>query len=428
MGQRVARIAYLLAIPFGLSCGESDDGAITLRYMAWGNPQQFALEKKICAEFEKYNPGIKVKLVQVPGTAYSNKMTVMLASRTAPDVMRVDHYFFPALVKKDYFLPLDDLIAADRDFSLDDFFPEAIEEGRYKDKLYGLNALFGGVIMYYNKSLVQKAGLRDPFELWKEGKWTWDRFLEHAKKMTVRRADGRYASFGAAMPDFPQNLATLYSWGATIMDPTWTRCTAGSGPAKNAWQFFHDLRYKHKVSPSPAQGANSAFNFESGKLGMLFDWMGMTPRYRELAKGFEWDCCPIPSGDGGGAVVVKGNQLVINALTRHKDASWKLAKFITGEKAERMIARIRRAFPTRKSVAYSDDYLKADLPPFNMRAFTYAVETGKPFPITSRWAEWTREFRSGMENLLGGLEEDAAVSAKAAEERANKTLSVKEGL
>lgn len=428
MLRHFARAATLAAILLCCACGEDESGVITLRYMAWGNPQQFAFEERICRAFENENPGIRVKLVRVPGTAYANKMVVMLASRTGPDVMRVDHYNFPALVKKDYFLAMDPLIEADEEFNLDDFFPEAIREGIYNGKLYGLNTLYGGVLMYYNKTLVKKAGLEDPYELFLKGEWNWDRYLEHAKKMTMRRSDGRYESFGAAMPTFPNNFACMFSWGVEIMDESWTKCQLGSGRGPEAWQFFHDMRYKHKVSPSPAQGANAAFNFESGKLGMHFDWMGMTPRYRDVVKDFEWDVCPIPEGPGGPVSVLKGNQLVINALTRHPEAAWKLAKFITGEKAERMLAEIRRAFPTRKSVAYSDLYLKSDLPPRNMRAFTYAVETGKPFPITSRWSEWTREFNSGIENLLGGIESDARKSSKAAENKANATLAVKEGL
>ena len=428
VGRMLGKANLIAALALTVSCTPQSQNLIEINYMAWGNPQQLELEQKLCDEFNAANPGIRVKLFKVPGSAYGNKMIVMLASRTAPDVMRVDHYNFPALVQKDYFLPMDELIANDPEFSLDDFFEVAVDEGRYKGKLYGMNVLFGSIVMYYNKTMVQKAGLEDPFELWKKGEWTWDRYLGHAKKMTKKRPDGRFDAFGAAMPEFPTNFACLFSFGAEIMDPTSTRVTAGSGEAVEAWEFFHDLRYVHQAAPSPSQGANAVFTFDSGKIGMSFDWMGMTPRYRETIKDFEWDTCPIPKGKGGDVAVLKGNQLVISAETKHPEAAWKWVKFITSEKVERLLARNRRSFPTRKAVAYSDDYLKSDQPPFNMRAFTYAVETGKPFPITSRWGEWTREFRSGLDNLLAGRTPDIAAAAKEAEDRANGTLAVKEGL
>jgi multiple sugar transport system substrate-binding protein len=396
--------------------------------MAWGNPQQLALEQKICDMFNDEHPSIHVDLVRVPGSAYSNKMIIMLASHTAPDVMRCDHYFFPSLVKKDYFLCLEPLIAKERKFYLDDYFPIALDECKYQGKVYALNVLFGSVMMYYNKTLVKKAGLEDPFELWKKGEWTWDRFVAHAKAMTKRRPDGRFESFGAAMPEFPQYFASLYSFGGKVMDKDWKTVTAGSGKAAEAWQFWYDLRYKQHYLPSPGEGANAVFNFESGKLGMVFDWMGMTPRYAGAIKDFEWDICPIPAGPAGSTSIVKGNQLVINRESEHPAESWEFVKHITGDKVERMLARMRRCCPARMSVAYSDDFLKGPNPPFNTRTFTYAVESAKPLPITSRWNEWTREFRSGIENLLGGIEHDARVSAKEAEDRANKTLAVREGL
>lgn len=421
-------LGFWATLLLGVGCGKEEDGVVELRYMAWGNPQQLALEEKLLAEFNKENPGIRAKLLKVPGTAYGNKMIIMLASRTAPDVMRVDHYNFPAHVQKGYFMPLDGFIAKDPTFRLDDFIPVTVEEGRYQGKLYGLNVLFGSILMYYNKTMVQKAGLEDPFEVWKKGGWTWDRYLDYAKRMTLRKPDGRYEAFGADMPGYPTNYGAVFTFGADIMDPTWTRVTLASDKAVAAWQFFHDMRYKHQVAPTLSQAANSSYSFESGKLGMHFDWMGMTPRYREAATGFEWDVCPIPSGPGGGAAVLKGNQLVMSAETKHPEEAWKLVKFITGEKVERILARARRSFPTRKAVAYSDDFLKSSLPPFNMRAFTYAVETGRPFPITSRWGEWTREFNSTIDLLLGGIEHDARGVARRAEERANAALAVKEGL
>ena len=74
--------------------------------MAWGNPEQMALEEKLCEQFGAENPDIEVKFFRVPGSAYLNKAIVMFASRTAPDVVRIDHYNFPDLVRKGYFLDL----------------------------------------------------------------------------------------------------------------------------------------------------------------------------------------------------------------------------------------------------------------------------------------------------------------------------------
>jgi multiple sugar transport system substrate-binding protein len=420
----------LVLLPIVLcGCMSDPDKATEIRYMAWGNPQQLALEESLCREFEQANPGIRVKFLRVPGSAYGNKMIVMLASRTAPDVMRVDHYNFPALVRKDYFHSLDDLIAKDPDFKLSDFLPAAIEEGRYHGKLYGLNVLFGSILVYYNKNLVKQAGLEDPYQLWEQGKWTWDRFKKHAIAMTAKDTNGKITSFGTAYPANPIPLVTAWAYGGEIMNRDWSRTLLGSGPAVDGWRFWYDLRYVHGAAPTPAQGANSAYSFESGKLGMHIDWMGMTPRFREVATSFDWDVVPIPSGPASGAGFLKGNQLCMSAESRHPEEAWKFMKFITSEKVERKLGiELRRAYPTRLSVSQSKDYLAADKPPYNMRAFLHAVKVGRALPITDRWPEWTGAFFSGMDNLIAGRTQDVAAATKDAEDRANAALSVKEGL
>ena len=121
------KLALACCLAATLSCAP-DDGRVHLRYMAWGNPQQLALEQRICDMFNAEHPNIQVDLVRVPGSAYANKMIIMLASHTAPDVMRCDHYFFPSLVRKDYFLCLDPLIAREKSFYLNDYFPIARDE------------------------------------------------------------------------------------------------------------------------------------------------------------------------------------------------------------------------------------------------------------------------------------------------------------
>lgn len=181
-----------LAILVGiLAVGCSSDpfaGKVQIRYMAWGNPEQMALEERLCDEFNQKNPDVHVSFLKVPAAEYGLKMMLMLASHSAPDVMRVDHYNFPRLVKKGYFHDLTDLAAQDPTFHREDFFPQAIQECLYNDKLYGLNVLFGGVLIYYNKSMFREAGLEDPAELAKNGNWTWERFRDSAMRMSQKRS------------------------------------------------------------------------------------------------------------------------------------------------------------------------------------------------------------------------------------------------
>lgn len=422
------RLAVLALLALSGACTSRQNDEVVIRYMAWGNPQQLAIERQLCEQFSAQHPGITVRFLQVPASAYQNKMIVMLASRTAPDVMRVDQYVFPSLVGKDYFQALDRFVAEDPDFSLDDYLKLTTDECRVNGVLYGLNVLFGAPIIYYNKTLVTSAGLEDPYALWKKGEWTWDAFLHYAKAMTTYDANGRPKTFGVYINHFPAQLAVIYAFGGDIMDESRQMVVMDRGRARDAWQFLVDLRYKHRVSPSPSQAANAVFGFDSGKLGMTIDWMGLTPRLRETATFFDWDVVPIPLSPGG-TTVVKGNQIVMNRDSRHQDAAWQFMKFLTSESTERLLyIQLRRSFPTRKDLAYSEEFLRSELPPYQMEVFVESVGNGRTLPITPRWNEWTSAFNSGIDSLMAGVDTDVDKALKEATRRANDALAVREGL
>lgn len=407
---------------------DDNDGRVTIRYMAWGNPEQLAVEKQIAAEFEKRNPNVRVHLFMVPGSAYADKLQLMLASRTAPDVMRADHYYFPALARKEYFMPLEPFIAKEKPGFLEDFVPIAVEEGKWKDTLYGMNVLFGGVQIYYNKNLFEGAGLTDPYTLSRQGKWDWPTFVSAAQALTKRAGD-RAVQFGANMVGFPLYASVVWNHGGDFMNADMTRMTLGEDEnAIRGLEEYANLRWKYRCAPTPADSALSAFTFESGKIAMHWGWSGESPRFRKNIKSFEWDLAPTPSGPEGNASVVKGNQLCIYKETRYPDEAWEFLKFMTGPEAEMLLGgELRRSVPTRLSVQKNPQYLTAELPPFHTDIFLEAVERGRTLPIDWRYQEWSQVYNSATETLFNVNVESARQAAQEAARRVNAILGGEEG-
>jgi len=410
-------------------CAPRSGRAAELRYMAWGNPEQLGVEQQLVDEFNRQNPDVHVRLFRVPQSAYLNKAIIMLASRTAPDVIRIDHYSFPDLVRKEYFHDLTDLARNDPDFHETDFFPQALEEGKYNGRLFGLNVLLGGVMMYYNKTLMSSVGLDDPFDLWKQGRWTWRRLRESAIAMTRRAPDGRPDRYGVQIQTFPHNASILWAYGGEILDRDFRRCLMDSPGCVQAYQFLADLRWNDHVAPAPSAGAISPFAFESGKLGMTFDWMGMAPRYRKSVRSFDWDICPVPFGPFGGASILKGNQLVMYRECEHPEEAWRFMQFMTGAKTEKWLYgdALRRGDPARKSVAVSPEFLNARHAPFNTPAYVSALENGRALPITPRWGEWVTALNAELDELWSGRDRSAAAVLSRAVRKVDVILASDEG-
>ncbi|MBC8134533.1 MAG: sugar ABC transporter substrate-binding protein [Fibrella sp.] len=420
----------LLTGSLGCNAPQSVGGKkrVQIRYMAWGNPEQIALERQIAAEFEKLNPHIHVHFFMVPGSSYADKLQLMLASRTAPDVMRADRYYFPALARKEYFYPLDPLVAREKPGFLDDFLPLVLDEGRWQGKLFGLNVLFGSVMVYYNKKLFAAAGLADPYQLYKQGRWDWETFVQNATALT-ERTNGRTTQYGANMVTFPMNASVIWNHGGDFLNREMTRMTiAEDEGAIRGFQEYADLRWKHKCVPTPSDNALSQYTFESGKIAMNWGWAGDSPRYRKNIKAFDWDIVPTPSGPAGDATVIKGNQLAMYRDTRHPEESWEFMKFMTGPDVELLLGgKLRRTVPTRLSVRNDPRYLEADQAPFHTDVFLESVRRGRTLPIDWRYQEWTQEFTAATESLFNIGTETARQAMTEATRRVNNVLSSEEG-
>jgi multiple sugar transport system substrate-binding protein len=353
----------------------------------------------------------------------------MLATGTAPDVLRVDHYDFPSLQEKAYFNDLTPYAQADTTFHATDFWPQTIEEETVKGRLFGLNVLFGGILIYYNQTMVERAHLEDPYALYQKGEWTWETFRRYAKAMTQSAKNGEPDTFGTIIPTSISTIAPIiWAYGGDLLSPDHKRCMMDQPPAVKALQFLADIRNVDHDAPTVTESSNAAYPFEGGRVGMVFDFMGMAPRYRDVATDFKWDVVPIPSGPKGGPSLVKGNQLVMASCTQHPQAAWRFMRFMTSVQTENLLyVQLRRCFPTRIAVAESKAYLESDKPPFHMKAFLDAVKTGRPLPIDDRWAEWTNAAQAQLDNLFAGRDKDAAQVLALAARDANKVLAQEPG-
>lgn len=420
------RIAILfIALILMLSgCAKKDDGRITIRYMAWGTPENYALERDIIKSFEEKNPDIKVELFMCPLTSYQAKLQIMLASGTAPDIIRVSHNYFPALASKGYFYPIDKYARNDKEFNIKDFFPWTIEQCQYKGELYGVNVMGGGYVLYYNKTMFEKAGIPSPNQLDAEGKWTYEKYVEVARKLTIIGKHGINEQYGTSAPFYLWTI--IWSYGGDVISKDFKTCILNSPGTIQAYKLAQDLVWKYKAAPIPGIENMSGFNFESGKVGMFLGWSGSTPLLRKTAKNFEWDVAPVPEGPAGRFTMLSGNQLVITKTSKHKEACWKFLKhFVSPENEMMMGGEYRRCVPSRISVTKDPEYLKADLPPKHSNVFVDSYKYGRVLPIDEKFASWNPEFEASVQ-LIYANEATPEDAVKWAQVRMNNVLKTED--
>jgi multiple sugar transport system substrate-binding protein len=138
------------------SNSDSGSGSGTLNWWTWDDKQAAAY--KVCAkDFEKANPGVKVKITQYNVVDYFTKLTAGFVAGKAPDAFQNSVQFFPQYADQNQLLPLDDYIKKDK-FDLSRF-SVGVDSWRYTDgKQYGLPLDWAATGLYYNTDMLTKAG------------------------------------------------------------------------------------------------------------------------------------------------------------------------------------------------------------------------------------------------------------------------------
>ncbi len=404
--------------------GPTGDNVVVIQYMAWGNPQQLETERTIIRRFNQHcldtGQPLRVDLFVTTSGGYVEKLLTMIAGNDAPDVVRVDHFQFASIAGEGFFYDLTDLARSDPTFHPQDFHPAAMRENYYHGHFYGLNMLFGGVICYYNKDLFRRAGLGDPYDLWRQGKWNWETFNDDCTRLATRDSAGRPTCFALILPDaiigYPAAPHVVY-WNFWLwpqngqcLNDDYSRCLLDSPNSLRAITDMRSMVYGRRVVPSPSDAANGAFSFESGNVAMRFDFAGLTPGLRDTIRDFQWDIVPTPSPANDPFSIVKGNQLVISVHCQHPRQAWEWIKFLTSEESEMYLCgdSARREIPTRLSVLHSPQFLHASQAPFHTDVFSNLLAHPRELPIDESWPTWTLTAQKFMDHLFHDESADTA--------------------
>ncbi len=245
--------------------------------------------KKLIADFEKKNPGIKIVPFYIPSNYYA-KILAMFASGTQPDLFWMGQGFGD-FAKRGCLLELENEIDPEIIKKIASFAPEVLNLYKYKGKLMGVPTGINVALLIYNVSLFDKAGVKYP-----EDNWTIKDFLNTAKALTKDlNGDGKNDQFGVFIDSFKW---LMNSFAGSIISKDGTRCEIASPPSVEALGFMRDLITKYKVSPRMVGGETEGFvgqePFLTGKIGMTVVLDIHLSRLRKIVKNFEWDIAPIP--------------------------------------------------------------------------------------------------------------------------------------
>lgn len=324
---------YLTVLILVSSAGLVTAQNAELLFTFWGSPQEKAAVESMVADFMEQYPDIKVRTQHIPSN-YTEKITTMLASGSPPDVAYLSETVALPWAAEGTLLDLSSYFTEDAEAS--SRLPATYYN--YGDgKTLGTNTAAETMILYYNRALFEEAGLELPPTKAADA-WTWDEFVEVAKKLTKDRNGN-----DATSPDFdPNNIDTygvsfqqgyggwlpfVYSNGGKLASEDGTEFLLNQPKAVEALQNLQDLIYVYRVAPTPAQTAtfpSADVMMQTGKVAMSVDGQWKVLDFSQL--GMDWGMGVLPKYEEPLTLIV-GAPTVIFAATKYPDAAFEFYKF-----------------------------------------------------------------------------------------------------
>jgi len=279
----------------------------------------FERQKQFDELFTKRHPNITIKAENTPWGDFRQKYLTQAAGNALPDIIYVHFSWAQDFAKSGILKSVDDYIAKESNFHLDDFVKSSLPSYQRDGKLWVVPYDEGPGVLYYNKDIFDKAGIKYP-----DDSWTLDGLRDAAIKMTS--GDGPTKVFGLdSLPSPGDSLMApygLFPFGAQYLaEPKEDQVLINKPEAVTAMEWWEELRTKGAV-PSPAEMQNVAWPpFQFGRIAMFLQGSWATPPIQQNAK-FKWDIAKWPKGPTKQSTYSAGSGYAITRDTKTADAAW----------------------------------------------------------------------------------------------------------
>jgi len=350
-------------------------------------------------KFTASHPDISVQLLEITGDYYQ-KLLVMIAGKTAPDLMWMGEPFVE-FANRDVFLDVTKNV--DQEVDRRQFVPQALDWYRLDNRQYSIAFGFDLRFIVYNKQLFDEAGVPYPND-----HWTYNDFLDKAQRLTRKDEHGRIVQYG-----FRGSL-DLSLFGASVLSADNTHAACDDPRMLDFLQTNLDLAEKYRIAPHGKQTPNEAFEdpvnmFRQGKTAMMVMATWNLPYLQQQCADIDWDVStnPIVRREAHWA---SSEAILISSETKHPKEAWLLDKTFFGAEFQREMAGI--IVPSNVSAAaqwVAENHYK----PAHVSAVVEATKSMQKSPQVGNLREVMRVFFDSCDSVWSCRSTPTAAMARA---------------
>jgi multiple sugar transport system substrate-binding protein len=405
---RTFLVAALLLLA---GCGEEERGtAITISGSAVGKEGE-VLTRQI-ARFMAASPGVTVRIQQTPDDATQRHQLYVqwLNARVgSPDVLQLDVVWTAEFAAAGWILPLPGGTPGEAGGSppLHDFFPAAVEAGRWRGRVYAVPWFIDVGMLYRRSDLLPRA----PESLDALNAAAREAMARHRIPAGIVWQGARYEGLVTVFNEI------LGAYGGTILDRD-GRVAVHSEAGVRALTFLRD-QVRGRVAPREVltwHEEECRFAFQNGNAVFMRNWpyaVATLSDAKESRVAGRFAVTPMPGAPGGRpTATLGGSPLAVNRWSEHPELAWRLIAFLTAPEQMLERARIVGQYPARRSVYASPALAEAlGTPPEDVARI---IDAAVPRPVTPVWAELSSELQVALHRALTGEAEPKAALGAAA--------------
>ena len=277
-----------------------------------------------------------------------------------------------------------------KDKRAQDVIPMILEYWGRGEARYAMPNNWSPQAIYYNKDLFTRQGLKTPEQYEKEGKWTFDTYLELAQRLTTGTGDTKIYGAPWTTTALDIQLGFIWGMGGDMFNKDLTEIALETPDALNAIQFQGDLTHRYGVSFDSQTGTQNNWRgiggaISAGRAGMEImttDVVGML-----IPTTFEKGMAPLPKGKAGR--VVRGNPIGAHLVKggKNPDAGWEYLTFMSGTDGAKVMLERHLTVPWLKSLLGSKEHEKLLLPWESAAAYLESSNKVRPTKYPETFAD-----------------------------------------
>ena len=349
------KIVLSLLIPLFLSGCSVNKDVQEITFSSWGSISEVQILKKLISDFESENPGTKINFQHIPQN-YFQKLHLLFASNTAPDVIFINNLYLPLYAEQ-----LKDL---SKDVDKKEYYNQALEALSYDNKNLAIPRDVSILLLYINNDFI----FNEPQNI--------DDLLNISLALRKKNV------FGISFEEDVFFLTPYLSYFNEVFNDMF------DSDSSKGLSFYLDLRDKYFVAPSKSQigSLTPAQMFIDRKIAMYLSGRWMYPKIKESAS-FNWSVIPFPFGEA--PQICDASGWAISKNTKNEDLAIKFVKFLSKDKSIEYFTETGLIIPAKKKCAE-----KLNNKEHNEYNFLKVVENSKNIQVSKNYKKLVDEFNS----------------------------------